>query len=89
MPGERFRFIGDNKKSSDIEITLIDEKNKNKIIIKNHITLYRDPSKWGMYFGKVVTDFYRFEEDYNNNKFDDLKALSEKIINIQQDLISV
>jgi hypothetical protein len=56
-------------------------------IIKNHITLYRDPSKWEMYFEKINTDFYRFEEDYNNNKFDKLKSLSEEIIKLQQNLM--
>jgi len=36
--GERFRFIGNEGKSSDVQITVYDEKTKNEVIIKNHIT---------------------------------------------------
>jgi len=37
--GERFRFIGNNKATADIELTLIDEqKNDAEIKVKNHIT---------------------------------------------------
>lgn len=37
--GERFRFIGPNKKSADVSITLIDElKNNTEIIVTNRIT---------------------------------------------------
>lgn len=36
--GERFRFIGNQKASSDIEIIVFDEKENNEITITNHIT---------------------------------------------------
>ena len=37
--GERFRFIGANKKSADIELTLVDEKRGGaKIVVRNHLT---------------------------------------------------
>lgn len=37
--GERFRFIGTNKKSADIELTLVDEKREGaKVVVRNHIT---------------------------------------------------
>ena len=38
LVGERFRFIGSSGKSSDIQITVYDEKTKNEVVIKNHIT---------------------------------------------------
>lgn len=36
--GDRFRFIGTSGNSSDIEITLIDQKTNSEIKVKNHIT---------------------------------------------------
>lgn len=36
--GERFRFIGNAKKSADIELTLVDEIKNIEITVKNHIT---------------------------------------------------
>ena len=36
--GERFRFIGPNRKSADIELTLLDEAKKVEIVVTNHIT---------------------------------------------------
>lgn len=36
--GERFRFIGSDKKSADIELTLYDEVKNIEIKVKNHIT---------------------------------------------------
>lgn len=36
--GQRFRFIGNQAASSDIEIIVYDEKTKNEVIITNHIT---------------------------------------------------
>ena len=38
LVGERFRFIGKSGKSSDIELTVYDEKTKSEVVIKNHIT---------------------------------------------------
>ena len=36
--GKRYRFIGDNKKTADIELTLFDEEKNAEIIIKNKIS---------------------------------------------------
>lgn len=36
--GERFRFIGPNRKSADIELTLLDEAKKVEIVVTNHLT---------------------------------------------------
>lgn len=36
--GERFRFIGRNKQTSDLEINLVDDKNGLEIVIKNHLS---------------------------------------------------
>jgi hypothetical protein len=38
LPGERFRFIGKNGKSADVEYGFIDEATGQKFWIKNHIT---------------------------------------------------
>ncbi len=36
--GKRYRFIGDNKKTADLELTLFDEEHNAEIIIKNKIS---------------------------------------------------
>jgi hypothetical protein len=58
-------------------------------IIANHITLWADPAKRGTAdYAKIIDIFYNeLEENYNSNKFDELKSVSEKIIKLQQDLI--
>lgn len=38
LVGDRFRFIGANKKSADIIITIIDEKSNVEIVVSNRIT---------------------------------------------------
>lgn len=38
LVGERFRFIGKQGKSADVELTLVDEERKKEITIHNHIT---------------------------------------------------
>jgi len=38
LVGERFRFIGKAGKSSDIKLTVYDEKTQKEVVIKNHIT---------------------------------------------------
>lgn len=36
--GERFRFIGNNQATADIELLIIDESRKVEIVVKNHIS---------------------------------------------------
>jgi hypothetical protein len=38
LPGERFRFVGKNGKSADVEYGFVDESTGQKFWIKNHIT---------------------------------------------------
>jgi len=60
--GERFRFIGNKKASSDIIIHIVDEKQgEEPIIVKNHIT------KQGNQISFEAPDGYHVDEGWLNN----------------------
>jgi recombinational DNA repair ATPase RecF len=61
--GERYRFIGDNKKTADIELTLFDEEKNVEIKIKNHIS--KDANK--ITFDAPIT--YEIDNTWLNNLF--------------------
>lgn len=55
-------------------------------IIRDYLKLRADPTKQGADFQNIVDILYQFEEYYNNNRFDELKSISKKLIKLQQDL---
>lgn len=61
--GERYRFIGTDKKTADIELTLFDEEHNAEIKIKNHIS--KDSNKITFHAPKN----YKIDNDWINNLF--------------------
>lgn len=61
--GEKYRFIGDNKKTADIELTLFDEAFNAEIKIRNHIS--KDACK--ITFNAPTG--YKIDGDWVNNLF--------------------
>lgn len=61
--GERYQFIGDNKKTADIELTLFDEEKNAEIKIKNHIS--KDANKITF----DAPSFYKIDNAWLNNLF--------------------
>jgi DNA repair ATPase RecN len=59
--GERFRFIGPEKSSADIEILLVDEKTKQRVMVTNHIT------KSGNEISFIAEDGSVLDADWLNN----------------------
>ncbi|MFA5638650.1 MAG: AAA family ATPase [Anaerovoracaceae bacterium] len=59
--GERFRFIGPEKSSADIEIILVDEKTKQRVMVTNHIT------KSGNEISFIAEDGSVLDADWLNN----------------------
>ena len=59
--GERWRFIGNEKKNAGIEITLVDEKQNAEIIIRNKITDKTNSIDF------VAPEGYKVSEDWINN----------------------
>ena len=55
-------------------------------IIRDYLRLRADPTKQGADFQNIVDILYQFEEYYNNNRFDELKSISKKLVKLQQDL---
>ncbi|KKN76965.1 hypothetical protein LCGC14_0364570 [marine sediment metagenome] len=57
LVGERFRFIGRNRATSDLEINLVDEKNGLEIVIKNHLSKQSNQIEFDCIKGALPDDW--------------------------------
>ena len=73
--GERFRFIGRSRATSDIEVNLVDEKNGLEVVIKNHLSKQSNNIEFDCIKGALPDDWVH---DFLNVAFLSAKNFTQK-----------